>query len=125
MLDGLKNLTAMAGLMKDLPRLKARMARMKSELAEARVEAEAGGGAVRIEADGLLRILAIRIDPSIVRGIGDHARDDDRAMAEDLIVRAVNTALERSRQLAERELAEAAGEMGLSLPPGALDHLLR
>ena len=39
-----------------------------------------------------------------------------KKMVEDLVVGAVNLALERSRQLAQEELARATG--GLPLPPG-------
>ena len=37
---------------------------------------------------------------------------------------AVNAALQKARELAEREMAAAAGEMGLPLPPGGLSGLI-
>jgi hypothetical protein len=124
MLDGFRNLAAVAGLMKDLPRIKARMAEVKARLGEQVVTASRGGGAVSVAANGLLRVLSISIDPAMLAGLVDRSGGASRAAAEALIAEAVNDALQRSRELAERELSAAAGELGLPVPPGALDQLL-
>ena len=47
MFDSLKGMAGMAGLMRDLPKLKARMQRVKEDLNRITVTAETGGGAVR------------------------------------------------------------------------------
>ena len=45
-------------------------------------------------------------------------------MAEDLIAGAVNAALRKAREMAEKEAAAVAGELGLPLPPGGLGGLI-
>ena len=55
MFDNLKGMASMAGLMKDLPRIKQMMEEAKTRLGETRVTAETGGGAVTAVANGQLR----------------------------------------------------------------------
>ncbi len=124
MFDQLKGMAGLAGLMKDLPKLKARMEEMKERLGEVEVEAETGGGAVRARANGKLRIIEIKIDPALMAGLVDTASADDRAMAEDLVAGAVNAALQKAREAAEEHMAEVAAEMGLPMPPGGLGGLM-
>ncbi len=124
MFENLKGMAGLAGLMKDLPKIKAKMDEIKMRLGEMTVSAETGGGAVRVTANGLLRVVSINLDQSLITGLVDPRNPDDRVVAEDLIVGAVNAALGKARELAEREMAAAAGEMGLPLPPGGLSGLI-
>ncbi len=124
MFENLKGMAGLAGLMKDLPKLKAKMDEIKMRLGEITVSAETGGGAVQVTANGLLRVVSINLDQSLITGLVDPRNPDDRVVAEDLIVGAVNAALQKARELAEREMAAAAGEMGLPLPPGGLSGLI-
>jgi len=124
MFEGLKNMAGMAGLMRDLPRIKARMEQAKQELARLTVEAETGGGAVRVTANGQLRVVAMHVDQPLIAALVDGSNPDDRAMAEDLIIGAVNAALEKARELAESELSAAAQDLNLPIPPGGLGELL-
>ena len=124
MFDNLKGMAGLAGLMKDLPKIKAKMDEIKMRLGEMTVSAETGGGAVQVTANGLLRVVSINLDPSLITGLVDPRNPDDRVVAEDLIVGAVNAALQKARELAEREMAAAAGEIGLPLPPGGLSGLI-
>jgi nucleoid-associated protein EbfC len=125
MIDAFRNMAGLAGLMKDLPKLKARMNEVRERLNDMHVEAETGGGAVRARANGLMRITAVEIEPALLAGLVDPANADDRAMAQDLIIGAVNAALTKSRELAEQQFNEAAGELGLPMPPGGLGGLMR
>lgn len=124
MFENLKGMAGLAGLMKDLPKIKAKMDEIKMRLGEMTVSAETGGGAVRVTANGLLRVVSINLDQSLIIGLVDPRNPDDRVVAEDLIVGAVNATLQKARELAEREMAAAAGEMGLPLPPGGLSGLI-
>ena len=123
MFGGLKNIGALAGIMKDLPKIRAKMDEVRQRLGELTVTAETGGGAVTASANGLLRITSIDINQSLLSGLIDPANPDDAAMASDLIVGAVNAALEKARQAAEQQMSAAAGELGLPLPPGGLSGL--
>jgi hypothetical protein len=101
------------GLLETAHRVQAEMARVKHELAAKTVEGEAGGGLVRCTASGKGDLVALEIDASL---LGAQA---DKKMLEDLVVGAVNVALDRARELAQQDLARAAG--GLPLPPGLLN----
>ncbi|MCH6551056.1 MAG: YbaB/EbfC family nucleoid-associated protein [Planctomycetes bacterium] len=123
MLEGFKGMAGLAGILKDLPKIKARMEQVKQRLGEMTVSAETGGGAVRVTANGQLRVISLDIDQTLLGGLVDAANPDDHALAEELIAGAVNTALEKAREMAQRELAAAAGELGLPVPPGGLGGL--
>lgn len=124
MFDSLKNMAGLAGLMKDLPRIKARLEEVKEHLAAATVTAETGGGAVRVTASGMQKIVSIDIEPALFTGLVDASDPDDRALGAQLITGAVNAALDKAKALAEREFADAASELGVPLPPGGLGGML-
>ena len=86
-----------------------RIADVQRELARRTAEASAGAGLVTAVVSGDLRIREVRIDPELLaRG--------DAEMIQDLVVSAVNAALDAARRLAQEELQRAAG--GLPLGPG-------
>jgi DNA-binding YbaB/EbfC family protein len=90
-----------------------RMQTLQRELAARRVEGSAGGGMVVAVATGDLRILEIRIEPSLVQG-GDHA------MLQDLCAAAVNAALASAQRLVQEEMGRLSGGLGIPNPfPGA------
>ena len=124
MFDNLKGMASMAGVMKDLPRIKAKLDEVKQRLGEITVEAETGGGAVRVTADGQLRVRSIHVDQTMMSALVDAQSDADRRMAEDLITGAVNAAMTKAREAAEREVRVAASELGLPIPPGIMGGLL-
>ena len=120
MFDGLKNLAGMASIMKDLPKMQARLEEVKKELSSLRVEAETGGGAVRVVATADLKIDSIQIDPAVMGTLVDAGSEEDHRMAEELVTGAVNTAMERAKELAKEHLSEAARDLGLPTPPAGL-----
>ncbi len=124
MFDNLKGMADVAGLLKDLPRIKAKFEEVKQNLGEKNVTSETGGGAVSVTANGLMKIVSIEIDPALMSGLADASNPDDKVIAEDLIAGAVNAALTKARELAEGEMAEAAGELGIPLPAGGLGGLI-
>lgn len=97
------------GLFETAQRLQSEMARVKDELAGKTVMGETGGGLVQCTANGKGDLVGITVDPSLLG-------PENKKMLEDLVVGAVNVALERARQLAQDEVARMSG--GLSLPPG-------
>ncbi len=124
MFDNLKGMAGLAGLLKDLPRIKAKMEQVKQQLGEQTVSAETGGGAVQVTANGLMRVVSLELDQSLLRGLVDPDNPDDRALAEELIVGAVNTALEKAREMAQQQMVAAADELGVPVPPGAIEGLM-
>ena len=95
------------GLIETAQRLQAEVVRVREQLGDKTVEGETGGGLVRCVASGRGEILSVTIDPAVV---------GDKKMVEDLVVGAVNLALDRARELAQNELGRVTG--GLPLPPG-------
>jgi DNA-binding protein YbaB len=122
MFDKLKQATQMAGMLKDLPRLQAKMEEVRARLATTRVEGSAGGGAVRAVAYCDLRIDSVTLDPSVFRGLAAGG-ESDQSYANRLVAEAVNDALLRARARMAEELGRAASESGIDLPPGMLEKL--
>ena len=84
-----------------------RLLKMQEELAEATVEATAGGGAVKAVATGQQKLVSIEIDPSAVD-------PDDVEMLQDLVLSAVNEALAKAQELAAQRLSGLTG--GMKIP---------
>ena len=87
--------------------LQERMERVREELKQKTVEASSGGGMVTAIANGAQEIVAVKIKK-------DAVDPDDIEMLEDLVVAAVNLALEKSKALNEEELSKLTG--GLKIP---------
>jgi hypothetical protein len=96
-------------LMETWQRVQEQLNQAKDALGDKQVEAETGGGLVRCVVNGRGEVLSIAIEPSLMAGT-------DKKMIEDLLVGAVNLALERARQVAQEDLARVAG--GFMPPPG-------
>lgn len=101
----------LGGLMQAAQKMQRDVARLQEELADKKVEGTAGGGMVTVVANGRQEVLSIKIDPQAV-----DARDV--GMLEDLVTAAVNQALTKAKDLAQREFAALTGGMGVpGLPP--------
>ena len=124
MFDSFKGMASMAGLMKDLPRLKAKMEEVKTQLKGITVEAETGGGAVHATANAQMELVSLKIDQAMLGGLVDASDPADRVMAEDLIVGAVNAALAKAREAAQETISAAGAELGFPIPPGGLSGLM-
>ncbi len=96
------------GLLGQLQGMQGMLQRMEESMAGRKFEAEAGHGAVKVVVSGRLRVLSVKMDPKILD-------PEDPEMVEDLVVAAVNRALDGIR-------AEMAKEMSGGLfggpPPG-------
>jgi len=91
-----------AGMMQQIQRLQEQMMQAQDALAEETVSATAGGGVVKVVATGDQKIVSIEIQPEILQ-------DADVEMLQDMILTAVNSALDRSRDLASERLNPLAG----------------
>jgi len=96
----------MMKLMKQAQSMQKNMEKLQSDLAARDYEASAGGGVVKAVVKGSMTVSAIHIDPKVV----DPADVD---MLQDMVVSAVNTALENARADAASEMAKVTGGMGI------------
>jgi DNA-binding YbaB/EbfC family protein len=96
-------------MLRQVQQMQGRMAKVQEELEHETVEASAGGGAVRVVATGSQKIVSVVIDP---------AAAGDTEMLQDLVVAAVNEAMEMSKQLAASKMQAVTSALGL--PPGLL-----
>jgi DNA-binding protein YbaB len=124
MFDSLRGMAGLAGIMKDLPRIKAKLEEVKAEIAAREVQASTGGGAVTAFASGRLRIVRIEFDHALLAAIVEGDSDDDRALAADLVTGACNGALDKAQEMIAEALSNAAGELDLPIPAGMLEGLL-
>lgn len=94
-------------MMKQAQKLQSKMLEMQEELGNRTVSAQVGGGMVEVVANGRQEILSLRIDPEVVN-------PDDTEMLQDLILAAVNDALNRSREMVTAEMTKLTG--GMKIP---------
>src|SRR4030042_4754031 len=87
--------------------LQAKLAKAQEELAETTTEVSSGGGAIKIVVDGAQRIRSVTISPEVINA-------EDVEMLEDLVMTAVNEAIQKSQELAASRLSGITG--GLKLP---------
>ncbi len=97
----------MGNMMKQAQKLQAKMLRLQQDLADKTVEATAGGGMIKIVANGKQQILSIQIEKEVVD-------PDDVEMLQDLILAAVNEALVKSQEMVSGEMNKLTG--GLKIP---------
>ncbi len=97
----------MGNMMKQAQKLQNKMLRMQDELAEKTVESTAGGGMIKVVANGQQRIESLKIEKEVVD-------PDDVEMLEDLVLAAVNEALQRAQDMVSEEMSKITG--GMKIP---------
>lgn len=96
----------MQQLMKQANQMQNKMKKLQAELAEKEYEITSAGGAVTVKVNGDNQVLALSID--------EDAWKDDKEMAEDLIVTAVNEALKKAKDESSAAMEKVTG--GFSMP---------
>lgn len=93
-------------MLQQLQQLQQQIEETQAQLAEETVTATAGGGAIKVVVTGDQRVQSVEIDPGLLE-------DADVEMLQDLVLAAVNSGLDQSREMAAERLGPLAG--GLSL----------
>jgi len=96
-------------LMKQAQALQEKLKAVQEQAAAQVVDADAGGGMVRVSVDGSMQVRRIEIDPTLIAS-------NDKAMLEDLIVVAINQGLKRAQEMVAQEMGKLGPLGGLKLP---------
>ena len=102
-----KGMGGMGDILKQAQKMQQRLLEIQLELKQRVVEGSAGGGMVRVAVNGEQQVLSVKVDPQAVN-------PEDVELLEDMVLAAVNQALEKARQMAQEEMAKVTG--GLQLP---------
>ncbi|MCD6587376.1 MAG: YbaB/EbfC family nucleoid-associated protein [Candidatus Fermentibacteraceae bacterium] len=100
----------MKKMMAQAQKMQQDMMKAQEELAQERVEGSSGGGMVKVTVTGQSDVVGIKISPEVVDS-------EDVEMLEDMILAAVNDAVEKSKTVAEKKM----GRLGV---PGGLGGLM-
>jgi nucleoid-associated protein EbfC len=102
-------------MMAQVQQMQREMELAQQELAQEVVEATAGGGAVRVKMSGDLQVREVRIDPAALD-------PEDAEILGEMVLTAMNDALRKAQELAERKMGGATAGLdlgalgGLGLP---------
>ncbi|RJP51973.1 MAG: YbaB/EbfC family nucleoid-associated protein [Anaerolineaceae bacterium] len=89
-------------MMQQLQRVQKQMEEAQAKLAEETVNATAGGGAIKVVMTGNQKCKSVEIS-------ADFLKDADHEILQDMVLSAVNMALDESRALQEKLMGPLAG----------------
>jgi DNA-binding YbaB/EbfC family protein len=93
-------------LMKQAQKMQEQMAKTQAELEQKVVEVIAGGGKVKVTANGAGDVIAIKIDKEVVD-------PNDVEFLEEIVLSGVNQAIEQGKALAQSEMGKITGGLGM------------
>ncbi|MDD5094714.1 MAG: YbaB/EbfC family nucleoid-associated protein [Dehalococcoidia bacterium] len=94
-------------MLRQAQELQAKLMKTQDDLAKATVEASSGGGAVTVVVTGQQEVKSIKISPEVVD-------PNDVELLEDMILAALNEAMEKAKALAAKQLGAVTG--GMKMP---------
>ena len=108
----------LGSLMKQAHEFGGRMHEMNEKLKDIRVEGNAAGGLVIVSVNGLQELISCKIDPSLFQ-------QGDAELLEELIVNAVNDAVDESREQQAETMRSLTSNVDMSSLTGILDKLVQ
>ncbi|MCA9884916.1 MAG: YbaB/EbfC family nucleoid-associated protein [Anaerolineae bacterium] len=104
----------MGGMMAQLQKMQQDMAEAQEALEKETVEVSVGGGALTIVITGHQRVQSININPDVI----DFEDEEWATDLQDLLVSAVNQAIEQSQTMAAERMEKITGGLNGMLPGG-------
>ena len=92
--------------MKQAQKMQEQMTKTQAELEKQTIEVSAGGGKVKVTANGAGDVIAIKIDRDVVD-------PNDVEFLEEMVLSGVQQAVEQGKALAQSEMAKLTGGLGL------------
>lgn len=96
----------MGNMMKQAQKLQSKMLKLQEEAAAQTIEGSAGGGMVKVVANGRQQIVSISIEKEVVD-------PDDLEMLQDLVLAAANDALQKSQEMVAEKMSKLTGGMNI------------
>lgn len=96
----------MANLMKQANQMQSKMKKAQEELATKEFTGTAGGGAVTAKVSGENKVLALTIDPEVLKA-------NDVEMLQDLVIAAINDANKTAKDESSKEMSKITGGMNI------------
>ena len=93
-------------IMKQAKKMQEKIGRLQQELETKTIEAQAGGGMVRVIVNGKFEVVSLKIEKDVVN-------PEDIEMLQDLIAAAVNEGIRKSQEMASSEMAKITGGLGI------------
>ncbi len=96
-------------MMRSMAKAQEQLMKVQNELAQATVEGQAGGGAVRVVCNGEFQFKSLKLKPEAVDM-------SDLTMLEDLVLTALNDAAMKAKEMGQTKMQSSMA--GIPLPPG-------
>jgi DNA-binding YbaB/EbfC family protein len=93
-------------IMKQAKKMQEKIGQLQQELEMRTVEAQSGGGMVRVIVNGKFEVVSLKIEKEVVNS-------EDIEMLQDLIAAAVNEGIRKSQEMASSEMAKITGGLGI------------
>lgn len=97
----------LGNIMKQAQAMQEQLAKIQEQAASKTVDGTAGGGMVTVTVSGAMQVVALKIDPEVLKS-------GDAEMLQDLIMAATNDAFRKARDMMAEEMKSITG--GLKIP---------